>query len=472
MNMPLVATTAVTAVSAPAKLPSSADGAGANGQSAFAALLGAGTGEAAGSGALPPETSVAIAPALPAAADGATVQPVPAPVTLIAQPAAEPIAQPADPAPPAPPALAAPQQETPPAAAPALTAPADLLAKPATPAAPTDLATGTEITAPQLELAGNEPATAGPAAPVAAADDAELALMIDVPAPDADATPSNHLAANGADAPQLPLATTPAQPMLAAAPAAGAMATPVSPADGSSLQPGLTSATADDALQPAGGSDVPAARLASATAPDMRPATGGNDVSFATQATASADLPDGLPTPLLSQTLPTNGQRSASVDQLYGTTLPHAAHETVEARAGQTGHDIGVRIARQLAAGKDELLIRLDPAELGRIEVRMTFERDGSLRATVAADSIAALDMLRREAGDLNRALADAGVRTDQQSLRFDGRHGDTGQGSQRGQQQQSAGRMASDTDTGLLQADAETPTRRLLSSGRVDMMA
>jgi len=84
-----------------------------------------------------------------------------------------------------------------------------------------------------------------------------------------------------------------------------------------------------------------------------------------------------------------------------------------------------------LSDGGDELIVRLVPADLGRIEVRMAFDEHGALRASIAADSPVALDMLRRDSAELSRALGDAGVRSDANSLRFQSDGGGSGTGGQ-----------------------------------------
>ena len=91
----------------------------------------------------------------------------------------------------------------------------------------------------------------------------------------------------------------------------------------------------------------------------------------------------------------------------------------------QLARDVGRAIARQLGAAGHELLIRLDPAQLGRIDVRLSFDDLGTLRAVVGAETAQVLDLLRRDSADLGRALADAGVRSDSQSFRFEDRGGD-----------------------------------------------
>ncbi|HEX7852890.1 MAG TPA: flagellar hook-length control protein FliK [Sphingobium sp.] len=121
--------------------------------------------------------------------------------------------------------------------------------------------------------------------------------------------------------------------------------------------------------------------------------------------------------------------------QIYGGALAGGAHDqpVVSAEAGQMGQGMGVAIARGVEAGRDALLVRLDPAEMGRVHVRLSFDHDGAVRVAMSADSAVALDMLRREAGDLGRALNDAGVRADSQSFRFEGGGNANGFAQQRG---------------------------------------
>jgi len=152
-----------------------------------------------------------------------------------------------------------------------------------------------------------------------------------------------------------------------------------------------------------------------------------------------------------------------------------AAPTVVAARPGRFGTEMGVAIAHHAVAGKPETItVRLDPKDLGRIEVRLSFDDAGTLRAVVTADTPGALEMLRRESGDLGRALADAGLRSDAQSLRFDTR---TPGGNDPGQRQPGADprqpqarQRRADSE---YQGFAETPIYRpLRTSGRVDLTA
>lgn len=148
---------------------------------------------------------------------------------------------------------------------------------------------------------------------------------------------------------------------------------------------------------------------------------------------------------------------------------------SVTAQSGRIGHEMGVHIARRVIDGSSELTVRLNPAEMGRVEVRIAFDDAGTLRATVAAERPAALDLLRRDSADLGRALNDAGVRADGQSFRFDTRAGTgDGQAWQRNGSQQDGGRQQQSGGRGYAgDVPADEPVYRALrTSGRVDLMA
>mgnify|MGYP001035660114 CR=1 FL=1 len=188
------------------------------------------------------------------------------------------------------------------------------------------------------------------------------------------------------------------------------------------------------------------------------------------QGPASSDA--NLSAPLFSQTLTGTASRPAALPYAPpAQSAPQSA--TVSVQQGQFGNDIGVEIARALDKGGDDLLIRLDPRHMGRIDVRLSFDHDGVLRAVLSADSASSLDMLRRESTDLGRALADAGIRSDGQSLRFDSRSG--GQGGQRwqGEQGQRQAGIHSHGGAGDGFGGSDDPIYRpLRSSGHVDLMA
>ena len=80
---------------------------------------------------------------------------------------------------------------------------------------------------------------------------------------------------------------------------------------------------------------------------------------------------------------------------------------------------VAIEIAGKAIAGKNRFEIRLDPPELGRIEVRLDVGRDGSISSHVIADRKDTLDLLQRDGASLQRAFEDAGLKTSDQSLQF-----------------------------------------------------
>jgi flagellar hook-length control protein FliK len=80
---------------------------------------------------------------------------------------------------------------------------------------------------------------------------------------------------------------------------------------------------------------------------------------------------------------------------------------------------VAIEIASMAQAGKTHFEIRLDPPELGRIEVRLDVDRDGHATTRLIADRSDTLDLLRRDATGLERALQDAGLKTADNSLQF-----------------------------------------------------
>jgi flagellar hook-length control protein FliK len=89
---------------------------------------------------------------------------------------------------------------------------------------------------------------------------------------------------------------------------------------------------------------------------------------------------------------------------------------------------VAIEIAGKALAGKNHFEIRLDPPELGRIEVRLDVDRDGNVTSRMIADRSDTLDLLRRDAAGLERALQDAGLKTADNSLQFSLRDHSTGQ--------------------------------------------
>ncbi|MGH6829379.1 MAG: flagellar hook-length control protein FliK, partial [Rhizomicrobium sp.] len=80
---------------------------------------------------------------------------------------------------------------------------------------------------------------------------------------------------------------------------------------------------------------------------------------------------------------------------------------------------LALAIAARSQSGGKEFEIRLDPPDLGHVEVRLTIDPSGKTQANLAADQPHTLDLLRNDAPQLTRALRDAGLNVAQNALNF-----------------------------------------------------
>lgn len=109
-----------------------------------------------------------------------------------------------------------------------------------------------------------------------------------------------------------------------------------------------------------------------------------------------------------------------------------------------------VHVAVRQAAkdGIEQITVQLDPLELGRVEVNIQTNRDGLTQISFLVDKADTFDNLSRDARTLERALQEAGIKTDTGSMQFNLRqqpqqqqlHSDlNGQGQHQGQQHANA---------------------------------
>ncbi len=128
-------------------------------------------------------------------------------------------------------------------------------------------------------------------------------------------------------------------------------------------------------------------------------------------------------------TAPVNGLAAPAT---AGTTGQTAAATQTAARTQVPPSipldEVSVHIAKAAADGTDRITIKLKPAELGSIDVKLHLTHDGRVAAVISADRSDTLAMLKRDAQSLEHALADAGLQTDSGSLQFNLRGQNQGQ--------------------------------------------
>jgi flagellar hook-length control protein FliK len=91
-------------------------------------------------------------------------------------------------------------------------------------------------------------------------------------------------------------------------------------------------------------------------------------------------------------------------------------------------NQVFVQLTKAVQNGQNKITVQLRPEELGRVEVKLDIGGDGRVKAMVMADKPETLDLLQRDSRVLERALQEAGLKTDNNSLSFN-LHGKEGNG-------------------------------------------
>lgn len=216
-------------------------------------------------------------------------------------------------------------------------------------------------------------------------------------------------------------------------------------------------AVAPDALAALqSGADKTAAALAGKTAvtangtgKPQSAGTGDADTTHAHAADGDADQPS-VAAPNFAALAADASAPKTSADLAVPQTLAAPAQANPTIAANQTAaaqqaapavaiplSGVAVEITNQAMSGKNQFDIRLDPPELGRIEVRLNVDHNGNVSARMIADRPDTLDLLRRDATGLQNALQDAGLKTSDNGLQFSLRDQSAYQQQQQNQQQQ-----------------------------------
>lgn len=125
-------------------------------------------------------------------------------------------------------------------------------------------------------------------------------------------------------------------------------------------------------------------------------------------------------------TMPAGGiGATAATDTAGGGQSSTATASPSRSAANMQGPtmQVAVQIARAAQDGVNQIQVRLNPAELGRVDVKLDVGHDGRVIAVVTADKQETLDLLQRDQRGLERALQDAGLQTNSGGLSFSLRH-------------------------------------------------
>lgn len=101
------------------------------------------------------------------------------------------------------------------------------------------------------------------------------------------------------------------------------------------------------------------------------------------------------------------------------TTQTAAATSAAAPAAAVSIAGLPIAIAARAQAGSNQFDIRLDPPELGRIDVRLSVDGSGQVTSHVTADRPETLTLLQSQQPQLERALEQAGLKTADNGLQF-----------------------------------------------------
>ncbi len=321
------------------------------------------------------------------------------------------------------------------------------------------------VPAGDARLAGDDPAAAAPARVSAPADVSPPSNSSQTPLHDA-AAPSPRVAAAapardaivtapgdstvapsddriasapatvapGADAAPLPPVVQ-AAAAVASAPAAEPVAAPrpQQPTDRVVRARPAASSTAAEAMDATGPRETAPPRAEAAAASldrlDGIDAVSNPSPEAPTMTTRNAQAADAAEMMVSAPTEPAAGRAEAAASALLDRLAEPASSQpevdaslsvdegpTIEAEP----EEVVVHVARAATSGKGELQVRLNPAELGSVDVHLEFGDDNTLRVQIRADEGKAIDLLRRHGHELERTLQESGFELTRDAIRYE----------------------------------------------------
>lgn len=196
-------------------------------------------------------------------------------------------------------------------------------------------------------------------------------------------------------------------------------------------QTGPAKADADEPkARAADGAAAPAAQADEQPTPQAAPARDrGEEFRAALQSVAQDGARQPPQNKIEKADLPTiKPEASATPLPPLGAAAPtqdsSPASAAVHARAAVPALQVAHEIIRRFDGDTTTFELRLDPPELGRVDIRLDVARDHRVTATVAADNPQALADLVRHARDLEQTLQSAGLTLSEDGLSFDLRQG------------------------------------------------
>lgn len=141
------------------------------------------------------------------------------------------------------------------------------------------------------------------------------------------------------------------------------------------------------------------------------------------------------------------GDHVGGIERMAGNG-PHGTGEALRPTPLQM---LPVEIGMNAMRGVTKFQIRLDPAELGRVDVKLEIRDNGEVRANLVVERVETLAMLRRDSASLQQAFEQAGLKQSPDGLSFSLRD-DQSQNQPQGRQTSSQPGLTPDEESLALQ--------------------
>ncbi|MHA7776954.1 flagellar hook-length control protein FliK [Roseibium sp. M-1] len=157
-------------------------------------------------------------------------------------------------------------------------------------------------------------------------------------------------------------------------------------------------------------------------APAGRPASPAVAAPIAA-ATAAADVADDDADLAVTRLTPGGagelGAATVRGGDMSGAVRTESLQTPNQTQSAHVSTQVAAEIARNLKNGQTRFQMRFDPPELGRVEVHMKVNSDGSVHTHLIVDRPETLDMFLRDQRGLERALENAGLTADSENMQF-----------------------------------------------------
>jgi flagellar hook-length control protein FliK len=276
---------------------------------------------------------------------------------------------------------------------------------------------------------------ASPSQPLAAAIVVNIPAAASALAPVAAAAAATAPVGAAAIGEQTKVRVRAGQPGDADQDAASAQDATQGPTDVATGQQAKLAASGDPTVKPASDPSPDAANAANATPPQATDDTTSLNQAQVTAGNGSvhAGTPTAGPSALSSSEAGASGPSGTGAAKTTADGVPNfgfslgatASSSAPTANAATTSPaavpiaGLAVAIAARAQAGSNQFEIRLDPPELGRIDVHLDVDRDGQVTSHVTADRADTLALLQSQQPQLERALEQAGLKTADNGLQF-----------------------------------------------------